>query len=467
VRRSLSNIASAGVADVATRGLGFLITAYLARVLGVSAFGMMSIGLSVLGYLSVLASPGVHITGARDVAGGRAEPVAIVSAILSLRLWISTTLFLLVLAVAAFVVPSVPASLLIIGFALTLFPMALSLDWFFQGKERLAIVSASKIGLYTVYLVLVLLLVRSADDVAWSALAFAAGNLAAAVVLLGAFVREYGRFGIQMPDRSLGILLRESLPLGVSALLAQNITNLPVIVLGVVASTGDAGVFTAAMTLIFFILVADRVLFAVFLPVLSRLATEESRRFGHLAGVLVKMVIAGSVMVGLVGVFYPGPIIHLVYGDGYPAAVPVLQILQVYFVATLVNTVLMSALLARKREREYVTVLFQGTGVLALLCIVLSSIFGPVGAATSLAVGEVLMALLMWSRAKNVVAFDSARGLWPVVAAGSCSAGIMLLCVGLSPLVGAALGGAGFALIYWFGGGLTREEVQTVRKMLA
>ncbi|MBP1649691.1 MAG: Polysaccharide biosynthesis protein, partial [Bacteroidetes bacterium] len=68
LKQPLKNTVAIGSADLLSRFLGFVATAYLARRLGASSFGLISIGFSVLGYVTLFSSPGLHIMGIRRVA---------------------------------------------------------------------------------------------------------------------------------------------------------------------------------------------------------------------------------------------------------------------------------------------------------------------------------------------------------------------------------------------------------------
>ena len=79
------NLLSSSASDAGSRLLGFLVTAYLARVLGPPAFGIISIALSVLGYAVLFAGPGMNVMGTRLVASTRGAEAEFSSDVVSLR----------------------------------------------------------------------------------------------------------------------------------------------------------------------------------------------------------------------------------------------------------------------------------------------------------------------------------------------------------------------------------------------
>src|SRR5512137_3156507 len=95
VRRPLRNMTALFAGDVASRGIGFLITIYLARILGPAGFGLVSVGMALLGHLQLLSSPGVQLVEARNTARADGMDDRRFSGVLALRLALSIVLFVI------------------------------------------------------------------------------------------------------------------------------------------------------------------------------------------------------------------------------------------------------------------------------------------------------------------------------------------------------------------------------------
>jgi len=70
IRKHSKNIFYVFSGDVVVRMVGFLVITYLARILGSSDFGVISIAAAVLAYGSILSNCGLAILGTRKVAAG-------------------------------------------------------------------------------------------------------------------------------------------------------------------------------------------------------------------------------------------------------------------------------------------------------------------------------------------------------------------------------------------------------------
>jgi O-antigen/teichoic acid export membrane protein len=258
--------------DAGGRLLGFLVTVYLARVLAPSSFGVINVGFAVLGYLGLIGSPGIQILEARNVAVTTSVNTARVGAVLSLRLFLAMGLLTATALCTNVIVRSGEMRDVIVLTTGSLVPLALLLDWFFQGKEKFAVLTFSRILNYLVYGGAVLLLVRSAGDIRMSPVAFGLGNLAGAGTLLAVYLRRYGALELRWQPSAWKEVVRRGVPVGFAVFLGQSSTNLPPLVIGILLTNFDVGMYSAAMKLVFLLLMLDRIFNAQYLPLLSRYA---------------------------------------------------------------------------------------------------------------------------------------------------------------------------------------------------
>ncbi len=464
MKKLLKNTLSLAGADVGSRVLGFAVTVYLGRVLGTGGFGLVGIGFAVLGYLALLSSPGVHVIGTRDVASGGGNEVA--SSVNSLRLLLSVVLLAFVVVLCPVIAGTREAVLVVAVISASVLPLAWSPDWFFQGKEQFVPVSASKITMYVVYLLLALLFVRSGNDVVLAAAAYTLGNLAATLALMLAFRRRFGPARpVWLPLQWRGVL-KQSYPVGLSALLSQTVMNLPILVVAMLLTTEDAGLFNAAMKLIFFVLIIDRVFYAIFLPVASRLGKEAGAPLARVTLLGMRLVLLVTIPTAVLGIALSPALVALIFGKGYGGAGPVLACLLPYVVFTLMNTVFMTALIAVNRQREYLTVMAWGTGLLVPLCVVLTHFSGIEGTAVSLSIGEAIMTGLFFLRARRALGLDASRSCLPALISGMAMTGVLLVLRGASHFLAVPVAVACFGLGIVLTRGITIEEFRFLRERL-
>jgi O-antigen/teichoic acid export membrane protein len=394
MKPTLRNVLSLGLGDAGSRAIGFLITIYLARVVEPSAFGMLNIGLGVLGYLALMANPGIQILEARNTARVVSVDSRRVSSILSLRLVLAVVMCL---GVGLYVVIAEPGGtpLIVFLYSLSLIPLALMLDWFFQGKEQFVVVGAAKLITYIVYGFFVVMLVRSSADVSMTPVAFGIGNLVSALVLVLVFTGKFGGLRLHWHQSEWREVLTESMPVGLATLLGQGVVNLPPILIGLLLSTYHVGVFAAAMKLVFLLLLLDRLFNILFLPVVTRHVSQRPGEVVRLLTITIKVVSMTVLPLTLMGIVAASEIVGLVFGPGYDDAVPLLRFLLMYFGLTMTNSVLVCTMLATGREKTYTKVMLLSSVVFVIVEGVLIMAWGIAGAAIGVVVGECVTFLFM------------------------------------------------------------------------
>lgn len=370
--------------DVASRLVSMVAIVYLARILGPSDFGTISIGLAVLAYGMIVGNSGLSILGTRKVAG-KVEGVANLTAnIFIARLILSVVAYLIGVAVAYFLVPSSQLFRLISIYLLGVFPATFLLDWFFQGKQKLKIVAGGQLAGMFCYLLLVLLWVKTSEQMVWVAWAWVAGMLVNTIFLWMRFRSlKYSLF-INSTTIRVRSLLAEAFPLGVAALIAQLVTQFPPIYLGIVSTRTDVGLFSAAYKFILFLLIFDRIFYAVFFPNISRCFRHAPERLDTNVTHVLKLTTAFVLLVGLIAVLCSDFLVLLIFGDAFMGAVPVFQMMVGLFVFKLINSVFTFTLIGIEQEKVYTTSLIWGLAVFIMMLAILTKPLASIGVVIAL-----------------------------------------------------------------------------------
>jgi len=403
LKRSLKGVIWVVSGDAGARLIGFILTAYLARILGPSNFGLVTIGLAVLAYLSQISGGGLQILETRNVAlGGRLDRDR-VGAVLALRFLLAVMLSAATGLVMAYVDLAEETRVVVWQSTLILVPLALSLDWFFQGKERFGILSISRILVASIYGGFVLITVTESGDYSAAILSLAVGTCAGTVLLLTAFRREQGKIRVVIDTGVWKNVVRKSVPVTAALLVGQSAVNLGPIVLGSRFGNAEAGMFSAAMKIIVVVLLLDRVLNSLFLPFISRIRSTRPDEFSSLVTLVFKGTFALVLpVVACCSILAPW-IVSAVFGEGYLEAVGHLRFLLLYVVLTLLNSVLMCSMIASGEESRYSKLLLVGSLVLAVLVLLGAEVLGPAGASLGVGLGELFMFILLLVTAERVM----------------------------------------------------------------
>jgi O-antigen/teichoic acid export membrane protein len=464
MKRPLKNLGSLLVSDAGSRLIGFLVTAYLARVLAPSAFGVLNIGLAALGHLSILGSPGIQIVEARNVAAKRPGLLERTGGVITLRLLLACILLLLTWTVTVLAISSPAVRDVVRLYSASLIPYALLLDWPFQGREDFVRLGVSRLLTYVVFGAVAVLLVRSANDLVLAPVAFLAGNIVTALFLGIAFIRVIGRPALSWNPGLVRTILRDNFSVGVASFLAQVVSNFPPLVVGYFLENRDVGIYSAALKLVFVFLIIDRLFGALFMPVVTRYVAERGEEVPFLLTVTTKVLLILLIPATLSGIALSRVAILLVFGDGYAEAAPLMQIMMVFAMVTVLNTLFVSTLIGSGREHDYSRSMIIGTAVLAITVVVLTPLFHTVGAAWALLAGELSTLILMVRGARAVTVLPSLRVFIRPGLACIAMAGVLWLLRSADQFVACAIALLAYGVVSLSLRSLSREELRYLRE---
>jgi O-antigen/teichoic acid export membrane protein len=462
----MRNILALLSGDAVSRGLGFLVSVYLARVLAPESFGMISVGLSVLAYLTLLNGPGIQLVETRNAAASADGLQERVGAVLSMRLLLTVPL-LAASAIVMLLIGTPPASQsAIMVFGASLVPLALSLEWLFQGKEDFPSITYSRSAMMVVYAALCAVWVSSPGDFVRTGVAFLAGNIAGSVWLLATYVRRYGMPGLAWDPPAWRSIFSQNAPVGAAAFLAQSSINLPPIVTALFLGNAATGVYSAAMKFVLIGLIGDRLVGALFLPVVSRYAATRADEVPNLLSVGIRAVGVAVLAAIFMAFWLAGPGIALVFGDGYSDAVPVFRILAGYVGLTIMNSLLVCTLVAFHGTNDYSRIVSTGALVFAGCAFLLTPAAGLAGTAWSVVIGETVDLVLL-ARAVNArVALPRPGELMRLLPALSVAVAVALATGALPDLARAVVVPAVFLAVLWMTGGFPLAELRFLREKI-
>ena len=460
MRRLSKNFISLILSDVVRRILGFLAVAYLARKVGASGFGAVNIGFTVLSYALMTSTAGLNTFGTRKTALGISNDD--VGTLVGLRLITALLTFFVVSLIAVMLVPNATMSKLIIVFCLSLFANALLVEWFFQGKEEMLIVGIGRVTSTAIYLLLLLGIVRSADDIIMVAIAAIAGDFVAASLLFTACKRRIGAIPIRLAPQGWKTIILSAFPLGFGSLMAHFSINLPPLVLGIMMTNSDVGLYSAASKLVFFLLMLDRVLATLLLPASTRRHEVSPETLASTLSTALKWITTTALPVSVGGSILAHQIVPIVFGQQYVEAAGVFRILVWLFFFTTLHTVYTSGMIAIGEEKVYGRVMIISAVVYAASIIACTKLFGLVGAATAVVCSEAGTLILMRNRFSSFVKIPLPGRTFNTVV----STGLMALVLLQLPLwnlfLSILIGGIVYAVALFLTRAVTHAEILSI-----
>jgi len=407
VKLHAKNLISLFGFDALVRLLGFVGTTYLARTLGGEGFGLINLGLAVFSYGIIIVSPGIHIIATRIVSQDSVDEDLVIGRVSWLRFVLAALVCIVIIAILRFAVHDDTTYWIVLLYSAALFPYAFSIDWYFQAKRDLSVIGASRSLSLLIFIALLLVFVRSRSAILLVPASYFVNILLASVFMY----LIYRRRRIKNTSLELGDpaavkwrkLLRDSIPVGAANFMGQAVLNFPIILLGIFATSLDIGNFSAASKLIFFLLAIDRAIYSLFYPLVARTAASNPAELGAQISRVLRYLFVATLPICVGGLVLARSMMMLIFGSQYEASVVLMQILLLYFLFTVLNSIFAYAVIAVGKEKRYSAIIVTISLLLLAILVPLTYYWKATGASIGMAAGEFSMMALMYRECQKSI----------------------------------------------------------------
>jgi O-antigen/teichoic acid export membrane protein len=463
MKKISKNFLSMFISDAASRVIGFFATVYIARLLAVEGFGLISYGLAFLSYALLFANPGLTTIGAREVAKDPHNR-RIINEILGLRIVLAIVVFLVLLLCIGIIPGQALTKRIILFYSLSIFPFAILLEFVFQGREEMEYIGISRLFQYGVYIIVLFILVRNSQHVLMVPISFLFGYCAAAVFLIVIFFHKYKSINITF---SLGYwrnILAISIPVGLATIFGQIYLSLPPIILGIFHTKTDVGFFSASYKIIVMLLIIDRVFYYVFFPILTKQYIHAQERLKDIFSFVVKVLLTITIPLTVGGIILGEKIIHGIYGAEYAGAFTDFRILLGYFLIAPLTTIFGYGLVSINQEKRFFKVISIATVVNVVLIVIFGIYLKGPGAAAALLIGELVSVILMNRELQKFVKFGVLEHLLKPLLASIIMGISLAILYRMYPIILVIVGVVIYVLVLYVLKGFTKKELDDLKK---
>lgn len=370
--------------------LPIILIPFLIRVLGMETFGDWVFAVSFVSIFRTFVAYGFDMTATRAVSVRREDRnfvsklyVTVVS--IRLMIFVLTCLVLLGLAFAFtniwnVLVLALLSMLVLIGEAF--FP-----TWLFQGMENMATITQLRLGYRVLFILGVILLVRSPKDVLIIPIIEAVGSLGVGLVAMRLAQTRYD-LNIRRPTTEF---IKREVVAGASVFLSNVAvhfyTTINTILIGVFIGPVGVAKFSIADKIFRAIWgMLGPVVQAIF-PTLSRLYAENPLRFQKTAQIISVLYFLLLIMLSAPLFLLADTVVTFVAGTHDATATRALEILAITLSVTL-GTLFSALLVVREQGRKLIVVTYSTMIVNLIVIFPLLLYYGVVGAAAALLIGQ-------------------------------------------------------------------------------
>lgn len=457
------NFFSLGAGEVGSRGIAFVATALLARRVGAEGFGILGLAFALTAYLVSVPGAGLQDLAAREVARRPEDARRLAAGVIRFRLMLAFGLLGLA-GILALLVPKPPLVRTVIFLsAVSVLPLAINTGWAYKGLERTRRVAGSLILAQLVYLAGVVFLVRGPDDLLRVPLVQAAGELAAALLLLpivwGGWRSGSLRDGIAT--------LRGGATITLTRFLRAVIVTADVVLLSFLTNDRETGLYSAAYRVCFLLVAIATSAHVVFLPALTRARADAPAASAVLGRSLwLSWTVALPLVVG--GALVAPDLLALLFGPEFRAGGDAFRLLLVSIGILFLYGTLHNGFLARDRLIVETAIIGAAAIVNVALNLLVIPRYGLSGAALVMVITEAMIlagesgAVWRWGWRPPLRPL-----LRPMIAAALMAGLLLALPATLPVLARILLAGLAYAAALGLVGGLPRQArgvVETVQR---
>ena len=469
IARLIRNFGWLALSEVGTRLIGLAIAIYLARILGASLYGAVGLSIALVSILEIVVRAGTGPRAMRQVALDPSSIPEVYSQIVGLRITMGCALIIIVYLAAPSlsVALSIPTGLLVL-YSFSLVGPALTTAWAFRGLERMHVVALGSTFRRLIVLLGFLCFVRDgATDLLRIPVIEVIGTLCMVSWYWTRLRREHRPLSVRFSVTKWPAILREALPVSLSALLGLVYVHGDVLLLGWFSDSAMAGEFLVAhMIVLAFSTLAEMLNKAAF-PATSRLVTRDPSHGLRLHADLCRCSLLVIVPLVTYGAFYSKVIIITLFGHDYAKAHAVLTLLLMTLPIVALNQSLRHLSLALARSSHLLIGVGLGASVHVALALVLIPKAGTAGAALACLIGEAvsMIALLVLVRIAARGVPLQYRSFAPFAAGGSLAM-MLALTAPMEPALGLLLSATTYLIVVSLLKGIDRSDLQVIRRVI-
>jgi len=461
-RKIAYNVIFSSVAKVISTVLALVVIGIITRSLGKEGFGNYATVLAVLAFFAALADLGLNQISVREISKTGADEKKIIGNVFTLRIF--SALAIIIISPLLIWILDYPAEvergILIVAFSFLFSSTYQILNGIFQKNLAMDKVALSELMGKIIQVVFVALAFKWKLGFDWimAALLF---NSLASFILVFFWSRKYIHFCLQIDLAYWKIFLKESFPLGISAVITFAYFKMDTLILSYLKSSAEVGVYNVAYKVLENITFFPAMIIGLVTPILAKNIFDNREEFKKIADKTFRVFIILVIPLLVGTLFLADDVVRVIGGNGFSESAGVLRILvfslALIFFGNFFNAILIVGNLQKKLL--WVFLLAAATSISLNLIFVprFSYLASAFASLTTEAVVVILGAYLTFSKIKYRPASDR---FFRVLGAGILM-GLFLWVFRSYNFILLALGSSMvYFLFLWLFKGVQKEELQ-------
>ena len=316
------NTAWLSISNFGGRIIKAAIIIYGARVLGAAGYGVFSYAVTLAGFFTLFADPGINAVLIRE--GAKATPEerrTLYSTTLLMKAVIIVASMLIVITVAPFF-STLPGAKILLPFVALIIVFDSTrgfISSIFNAEEKMewdaAALLAENIGIVVFGFIF---LERSATTLAFTG-AYALGAALGAAVAFWLLRKRIRNMLSGASAKRMVVILKTAWPFAITGALGILLTNTDILIISWMRSAAEVGIYSAAIRIVQVLYLVPVIIQLSTLPLFARLAKHDTAKFRVVLERTVSFIFLISIPISLGGAILGTEIMRLVFGSAYAA----------------------------------------------------------------------------------------------------------------------------------------------------
>jgi O-antigen/teichoic acid export membrane protein len=463
-RKIAYNVIFSSIAKVAGTVLALVGIGFITRYLGKDGFGDYSTVLAFFAFFSALADLGLYSISTREISRPGSDERKILGNVFTIR--IAVSLFILIISPILVVFfpysPAVKTGIIISALAYFFSSSYSVLIGLFQKRLAMDKVATGEfIGKIGQLLVIVLAVKNNLGFLFIVGSLFA--NMLLSFLVIYLWSRKYLIFGPKFDFPAWKKFLKESYPVGISAIVVFAYFKLDTILLSILKTSSDVGIYNAAYKVLENVVFFPAMFIGLVMPLMSRYIFDEKEKFIIIADKTFKIFVIISVPLVIGILFLSKDIIHLIGGADFSESAGVLKILSFAMAFVFFGNFFTNIIIAGNLQRKLMKILFLCALFNISLNLLLIPRFSFWGAAITSTLTEFLVVVLSGFLCWKLLHYRPApHKIISISVSAAAMAAFLYFFSGLGFISSALGGGLIYFIFLWLLRAISAEEISSL-----
>lgn len=320
----LENFSYLSILQIFSLAAPLLTYPYLLRLFGLDLYGTIIFAQAIVTNIAILINYGFNLSGTHTIATNHNKKETIDQAVSSIYI-IKSIIWLITFAIYLLVVLNFDyfknyRLLYIISFFISINDVLLPI-WYFQGIEKMKYITFINIGTRLFFVILIFVIVRSADQYIYVPLLHALGSLFGGIAAL-IIVFKVHRVSFKFQERRiLNNYFKNSTPFFISSLSVSIYANISRLIVGIFLGMRDIAIYDMAEKVTSIMKIPGSLVCQASFP---RICKTKSL---NLVNKLLFLTLGGLLFLYIVCFIFANQIVYLLSGEIIPVAANIMRIL--------------------------------------------------------------------------------------------------------------------------------------------